>query len=173
MLKELLKMFGCIIGFILVFWLIYPLLFAGEVLSWAYFITYTIVNIGAILLSWAYFDNTRCYKHEGNPIAMIGYFLYGHTITHILLIIFRLVFNLFYFFSAFGIDMSAFGFSFVFPPQNPFSLSIPIGIFATELVFNIYAIGTGWDQKCITEAPAICKMHPEWDLPICREYEDR
>lgn len=166
-------MIGSIVGFTLFFTFVYPLIFTGTALSWAYFITYTTVNVIAISLSWIYFDRTKCYKNEGNIIAMLGYYLYGHNITHILLIIFRLFFNGFYYFSVFGLNITISGYPIVLLPQTPLSLSLPIAIFTTELVFNVYAIMTGWDEKCKVGLPAICDMYPELrDTDVCRVDDD-
>lgn len=150
-----------IIGSVLVYYFLYPLLFVDN-LTWAYFVTFTIVNVAAILLSWVYFDQTRCYQYEGNFIAKILYYLYGHTVAHIILIAFRVFTNVTFYFTIFGLDVSLFNFDIVIPSQSRIFWSLPIGIFTAELIFNIYAICTGWDEKCEPGDPVIC-LNPDSD----------
>lgn len=149
-------MFGLIIGFTIFYTYLYPFLFPAPFLPWAFFITFSILNAIAILLSWIYFDQTKCYQDEGNPVAMILYYLYGHTIGHILLIVFRIFVNVGFYFSVFGLDLNTIGIAIVIPPQTPLFLAIPTSVFTTELIFNIYAICNHWNDKCKPPKPLIC-----------------
>lgn len=156
MIVSLLIMLGLIVGFTIFYTYAYPFLFSPAMLPWALFITFTIVNAIAIILSWVYFDQTKCYQDEGNPFAMILYYLYGHTIGHILLIIFRVFVNVGFYFSVFGLDLNIIGIDITVLPQNNLILAIPTSVFTTELLFNIYAISNHWDDKCKPPKPLIC-----------------
>lgn len=147
---------GSIIGFTLLYWLGLPLIIPPDILPWVFFLSFTILNATAILLSYIYFDSTRCYQDEGNPIAMILYYIYGHRIAHIILVVFRIFSNIGYFFAVFGLDATIFGIIFNYAPQPYLFLAIPVSIFATEMLFNIYAITSFGEDRCTTIQPMFC-----------------
>ena len=156
MIIELLIFFGSIIGFTLLYWLGIPLIIPPDILPWVFFLSFTILNGVAIFLSWFYFNSTRCYQDEGNPIAMVLYYIYGHSIGHIILIVFRIISNIGYYFAVFGINMVIFGIPLISAPQEALFLAIPVAIFATEMCFNIYAITAHGTERCKTVQPMFC-----------------
>lgn len=156
LLLSMVAFVGSLIGFTLLYWLVFPLIFTPDVMSWVFFVSFTVLNGIAILLSYIYFDTTHCIENEGNFIAMIGYFVYGYRITHILLVIARIISNIFYYFSVFGADFVLFGIPYLTLPQETLFLAIPVAIFATEMVFNIHAIVVHGDERCKIHQPMFC-----------------
>lgn len=172
MVKSLLKMFGSMAVFALFYIYVYPFIF-GKNIKIAMFITFTFVNICAIMLSWFYFDETGCYQDEGNPIAMLLYYLYGHSIGHIILIVSRAGLNLFFFMTLFGMDGELFGYPIYIAPEGYTLIAIPTALFTVEMLFNIYAIINHFDEVCGETTPAICEVLPDAPLEKCRAKKNR
>ena len=164
MILSIIIMILAIIGYTLLFWFGVPFIIPPDAVPWVYFISFTIVNVIALILSWVYFDRTHCYEDEGNPIAMAFYYLVGHDVTHFFLFLIRLFSNIGFYFTVFGLHMDLFGTMIHLSPQDNIFLSIPIAIFATELSFNIYAIVNHWEEKCKPVQPLFC---PCLDKPNC------
>lgn len=145
-----------VIGYTAFFYFGFPFLIPATYLPWVFFLTFTVINAIALLLSWIYFDRTHCYEDEGNPIAMLFYYIVGHDVAHIFLAIFRIGSTIGFYFSVFGLDFDLLGISLHLPPQYRLFLALPIAIFATEMSFNIYAIVNHWEEKCKPVQPMLC-----------------
>jgi len=156
MIVSIIVMLLATVGFTAFYYFAYPYIFPTDAMPWAFFITFCIVNAIALLLSWIYFDRTTCYQDEGNPIAMIFYYIFGHDVAHIFLAIFRICSTIGFYFSVFGLDFDLLGISLHIPPQDILFLALPTAIFTTELCFNIYAVTNHWDEKCKPDQPMIC-----------------
>lgn len=156
MIISIIAMILATVGFSVLYYFAYPFIFPPDILPWATFITFCVVNAVALLLSWVYFDRTFCYQDEGNPLAMIFYYLFGHDLAHIALAVFRVFSTVGFYFSVFGLDLNTIGIPFYLPPQNMLALAIPMAIFTTELCFNIYAVTNHWEEKCAPVQAAFC-----------------
>jgi hypothetical protein len=156
MLLAIVLLVAITAGYAAFFYFIFPLVFSPGALPWAFLAAYAAVNGSALLLSWVYFDRTRCYEDEMNPVAKVGYYIFGHDVAHVLLAAFRLGVGVVFFFSLFGLDAILFGTRFILPAQERIYLVMPIAIFASELTFNIHAIWKHWDDSCRAVPPMLC-----------------
>jgi hypothetical protein len=156
-------MFAVTSSFFALFYFVYPAVFPPGSLPWAFLVTFVTVNVSAIALSWVYFDRTRCYEDEGNPVAKILYYIFGHDVAHLILSVFRWASAVIFFISLFGLDVTVFGTKLAFPAQDRLFLSIPIAIFAAELAFNIYAIQKHWNDRCEKVDPMVCPCEGDED----------
>jgi hypothetical protein len=147
---------------------IFPISFA---LSLFFSILISVTNVSAILLSWSYFSNSRCYPDEANPLTMVSYKLVGASSTHLVVFVIRVATNV-----VSVIYMLQYPMLFTLPVIllglmfKPFLLTISItaSLYTYEFISNVIAETTRRKEgfKC-NEKSYVCKTMKNPDPFYC------
>jgi hypothetical protein len=123
-------------------------------------IVITTSNVLAILFSWTYFSNTRCYDDEGNIITMIGYKTLGASATHLIVFIMRVVGNVIaVIFLLLYPDTLVYEIMLWVVPVRMFLLStcITASLYFYEMINNIIAVSNSKGVQC-NDRSVMCKI---------------
>lgn len=114
---------------------------SAEMWCWFFTITFTIVNVIAILLSFRYFSKSGCFLHEANPIMRKAYGWAGPKLIHIIVIGVRIGINIYLLYELWSNPIIIYeiilGMSFDFY-INHFTFCLVTVMFSIELTSNIF-----------------------------------
>ncbi len=139
-------------GIVAIGYFVVPLLLVDPFHQVLFFtITMTSSNFLAVVFSWHYFSNTRCYPDEANPVTMYAYKLAGATATHFVLLIVRVSGNI-----VAAVTLLAYPSLLLFELViGTFSLKIYLlsiafgtGLYVYEMINNLIVVSRGVDFKC-------------------------
>lgn len=129
-----------ILSITIILYLISVYLFPSNNTRLYFTIIMTISNIMAILFSWIYFNATKCFGNEMNPVTRYGMSYLGEDFFHIILFIGRILLNIFFIYMLFTDDNlfePYYFFDWIIYP-NIILYSFITSIWMTEAIVNIF-----------------------------------